>query len=368
MPAPLIIGGGPAGAAVAISLARAGRPVTLIERNAAPHHKVCGDFLSAHAVRMIEELGVDLAPLAPAPIARVRLVHGTAEASAALPFPAVGLSRMALDEALLIRANDAGASLLRGHAVRSLHRCGGGFLVDVGAHGRHTTQTVFLGTGKHDLRGAARPWHGTELVGLKTYLPLVADRSQALAETVELVLFPGGYAGLMPVEAGRAVLCWLMPRTLLRRLGPWPAAFEWLLAACPHLARRLGDAVPLLPRPVAVAGIPYGFVYRGEGHDGLFRLGDQAGVIPSLAGDGVAIALLSGRLAAEAWLAGEEAATGAYHRRLRGELRRPIRLAGVVHGLLRSQTARRWAVAACRRWSGLLGWIARATRVGEGCE
>ena len=99
MSAPLIIGGGPAGAAAAITLAQAGRPVTLIERNTGAHHKVCGDFLSADTVRLIGELGVDLEPLGPAPISRVRVVHGAAEASAALPFPAVGLSRMALDEA-----------------------------------------------------------------------------------------------------------------------------------------------------------------------------------------------------------------------------------------------------------------------------
>jgi menaquinone-9 beta-reductase len=362
--APLIIGGGPAGAAVAISLAQAGRAVTLIERHAGAHHKVCGDFLSADAVRLIGELGVDLAPLCAAPIVRVRIVRGTAEASAALPFPALGLSRMALDEALLARAGGAGAQLLRGAAVRALHRCGEGFVVDAGAHGRWAAGTVFLGTGKHDLRGAARPWRGAELVGLKTYLALAAEQARALAGAVELVLFPGGYAGLMPVEAGRVVLCWLMPRAVLRRLDAWPAALEWLLGVCPHLAQRLAGSVPLLAKPVAVAGIPYGFVHRG-GDGGLFRLGDQAGVIPSLAGDGVAIALTSGRLAAEAWLSGEGLAVG-YHRRLRRKLERPVRLAGAAHQLVRSAAMQSWAVAVCRRWPGLLASLATATRIGDG--
>jgi flavin-dependent dehydrogenase len=359
---PLIIGGGPAGAAAAISLAQAGRPVTLIERHARAHHKVCGDFLSAHAVRLIGELGVDLAPLGPAPIMRVRLVHGAVEASARLPFPALGLSRMALDEALLDRAGSVGAQLLRGVAVRWLRRCGDGFVVDAGVQERWAAATVFLGTGKHDLRGAERPRHGAELVGLKTYLAPAAEQSQALAGTVELVLFPGGYAGLMPVEAGRAVLCWLMPRALLRRLDAWPAALEWLLGACPHLAGRLAGSVSLLERPVAVAGIPYGFVHRGRGDGGLFRLGDQAGVIPSLAGDGVAIALTSGRLAAEAWLAGGDAAVG-YHRRLRRKLHRPVRVAGLAHRLMRAPGMQAWGLAACRQWPGLLSCLASATRI-----
>ena len=362
MSAPLIIGGGPAGAAVAISLARAGRPVTLIERHAGAHHKVCGDFLSAGAVRMIGELGVDLAPLGPAQIARVRIVHGAAEASGALPFPALGVSRMALDEALLARAGEAGARVLRGVAVRRLCRDGDGFVVDAGAHGRWVAETVFLGTGKHDLRGAARPPHGAELVGLKTYLMPSPEQMRALAETVELVLFPGGYAGLMPVKGGRTVLCWLMPRAVLRRMGAWPAALEWLLSACPHLARRLAGSTSVLARPVAVAGIPYGFLHRG-GDCGMFRLGDQAGVIPSLAGDGVAIALLSGRLAAEAWLAGEGSAA-AYHWRLRRRLRRPVRMAGVAHRVMRNAAFQSCAVQACRRWPGLLAGLASATRIG----
>ena len=358
---PLIIGGGPAGAAVAISLARAGRAVTLIERSAGAHHKVCGDFLSAEAVRMVAELGVDLAPLGPARIGRVRVVHGDAAASALLPFLAFGLSRLALDEALLVRAAGVGARVLRGVSVRGLGRCVDGFVVEAGGNGRWVADTVFLGTGKHDLRGAARPWRGAELVGMKTYVRLGPEQSRALAGTVELVLFPGGYAGLMPVEGGRAVLCWLMPRAVLRRLGVWPGALEWLVGACPHLARRLAGAVPLLERPVAVAGIPYGFVHRGGG-GGLFRLGDQAGVIPSLAGDGVAIALLSGRLAGEAWLGGEKGA-GGYHRRLRRRLRGPVRVAGMAHRLMRAGGLQGWAVAACGRWPGLLGGLASATRV-----
>jgi flavin-dependent dehydrogenase len=60
MPRALIIGGGPAGTAAAITLARAGRAVTLIERNADPTDKVCGDFLSVDAMAQAEALGIDL--------------------------------------------------------------------------------------------------------------------------------------------------------------------------------------------------------------------------------------------------------------------------------------------------------------------
>ena len=125
MPGPVIIGGGPAGATAAILLARAGRAVTLIERNAGPTDKVCGDFLSAEAIEAIAALGVDIAALAPSQITNVRLVHGKRSATARLPFPALGLTRRALDEALLRQAELSGATILRGCSVRGINRTTG---------------------------------------------------------------------------------------------------------------------------------------------------------------------------------------------------------------------------------------------------
>ena len=89
----IVIGGGPAGAAAAILLARAGQPVTVLERNSEPAHKVCGDFLSATALGCIADLGIDLEKLEPSRINAVRLIYGNRIAVAPLPTPALGLSR-----------------------------------------------------------------------------------------------------------------------------------------------------------------------------------------------------------------------------------------------------------------------------------
>ena len=104
---------------------------------------------------MAAALGVDLARFAPAAITRVRLVHGRADAVAALPFPALGLSREVLDEALLARAAEAGAGS-RGHAVRRLRRTEVDPWGGRGAWGNADRVCVPC-HGKHDLRGAARP-------------------------------------------------------------------------------------------------------------------------------------------------------------------------------------------------------------------
>ncbi len=98
---PVIIGAGPAGTAAAITLATAGYRPSVIERTTGPTDKVCGDFLSIDSIQRCRSLGVDPASLGAAPIDRVRLIHGERVTEAALPFPAMGLSRRVLDQALL---------------------------------------------------------------------------------------------------------------------------------------------------------------------------------------------------------------------------------------------------------------------------
>jgi menaquinone-9 beta-reductase len=358
---PVIIGGGPAGAAAAIALARAGRNVTLIERSAAASDKVCGDFLSAEAIAMIETLGVDLS--AASTITALRLVHRDRAATTHLPFTARGLSRRALDEALLRQARAGGATVLRGHRVGAIEQASGTMRLDCGPIGRMIADTVFLATGKHELRGVARTDRGTGLVGLKMYYALAAAQLAALRHHVELILLVGGYAGLQLVEADRAVLCALLPAARLRTVGGrWDRLLDLLTDECPHLRERLNGARAVLDRPLAVAGLPYGYVHAPGRCDppGLFRVGDQAAVIGSLTGDGVALALAGGSLAAQTWLAGGDAA--GYHRQLAAGLSRQMRVASAIHRLCLVRGLQPWVAAACGVWPGAMRLAAAATR------
>ena len=83
----LVLGGGPAGCAASIALARKGRAVTLIERELTPHHKVCGEFLSGEALADLHALGIDVASLGAVSIDYVRLAAARRAAEAPLPFP-----------------------------------------------------------------------------------------------------------------------------------------------------------------------------------------------------------------------------------------------------------------------------------------
>ena len=368
---PLIIGGGPAGAAAAITLARAGCPPLLVESATGPADKVCGDFLSIDAIERARALCVDPAALGAVPIRHVRLIHHRQVTEASLPFPALGLSRRRLDAALLQAAEHSGAVLMAGHTVRHLTRDAAGW------HARTDAATldagvVFLATGKHDLRAMPRrsgkagshanASANAGSVGMKMYLRLAPGAARSLQGATELTVFPGGYAGMQFVEQDRAVVCVAVRRQALRTCGGnWSGLLAAIGRASPRFAAQLAGATPLLARPLAVAGIPYGYQAQPRDVPGLFRLGDQAAVIASLTGDGMAIALHSGRAAALAWLAGTDAAS--FQATLARQLAGQMRLAGLLHRAGISFLSQGMAVQLASLFPGLLRQAATRTRL-----
>jgi len=91
-------------------------------------------------------------------------------------------------------------------------------------------------------------------------------------------------------------------------------------------------------------------------------VGDQAAVIPSLTGDGVALALSSGTLAARTWLQHGNVARR-YHRGNAALITRQMRIATAIHGLCRRDSMQAWVVAACRLWPGAMRLAAGWTRL-----
>lgn len=358
----IVVGGGPAGASLAALLARAGREVELFEREAGPADKVCGEFLSREAALYLASLGLDLRALGAVPLESVRLVTSRSLASARLPFAALSLSRRALDEALLERAAQLGAVIHRGAVVQGLASSGGGWAARLADGATIEASAAFLATGKHDLRGFRRP-RGIQgdLIAFKQHWRLAPAQIAELAGNVELILFRGGYAGLQPVEGGRANLCLLVRRRRLSALGRWNDLLASIRAESPHLDARLEGATPDAARPLAVTAIPYGYVRTRA--DGVWRLGDQAAVIPSFSGDGISIALHSARLAAATYLRGGDA--DGFQRQLARDVTKPMILAtGLSLGLV-CRPAQLALGAAASLLPGLLPVVAEHTRVSE---
>ncbi len=145
---PLIVGGGPAGSATAIGLARGGVRATLLERTRETGDALCGGFLSWRTLETLATLGVEPDALNPARIVRARVFAGGGRpVEAPLPFAALAVSRHRLDTMLLGAAERAGAGVERSIGVRSAE----GATVRLADGASLTGDALFLATGKHDV-------------------------------------------------------------------------------------------------------------------------------------------------------------------------------------------------------------------------
>ena len=329
----LIVGGGPAGSAAAITLARAGVPHLLVERTRETGDALCGGFLSWRTLQSLAALGIEADALNPARITRVRVLAGNRVVEAALPAPALAVSRHRLDTVMLDVAIAAGAAIERGVNVRAIEdrqaRTAEGATL--------AADTLFLASGKHDIRGLARPESARgedPTLGLRLRIRPSPALAAEVGDAVELHLFPGGYVGTALQEDGSLNLCLAVHRSVMQDAGDPSALLRALGNAHPALGDRLaswdGQA------PDAIANIPYGWRARATA-PGVFRVGDQAGVIPSLAGEGMGIAIASGRSAAEAHARGEAAPI--WQARFARSLARPIGAASLLRGLAESRHA-----------------------------
>ncbi len=359
----IVVGGGPAGSAAAISLQRNGKQVLLLEKEPAAHHKVCGEFISYEVAHYLDALGINLDALGAEPIDSIRLIRGKKSVCTKLPFQAYSLSRLALDEALLLLAQTEGVEIYRGTTVTGMHKEELGWRTTWAA-GEARAKTLFLATGKHDVRGWRRPEGSqNDLIGFKIHYQLNPDQTQALSRHVEIILFKGGYAGLEPVESSKANLCLVVKKSRFTACGKnWEEFLKDLLIQTPSLADRLEGATTSWARPLAIYGIPYGFVFKARADDPteLYRLGDQMGVIPSFSGDGMAIALHTAALAVSACLKED---SYAYHTRAKKELVPQIRQTTWLMILMSSVFSQKIFIHLCHLMPRSLAFLANKTRL-----
>ena len=358
----LVIGGGPAGSMLAARLAAAGREVVLLEKERTAHDKVCGEFLSREAVEYLEQLGIRPRELGANSIERVCMHTGRITTEAKLPFTAMSLSRRVMDEAMLAKAATAGCELRRGMFVERVEAAGDGWLVRSRGGESIAAKAVFLATGKHELNGCERI-NGVQcdLVGFKMHWGLARTQTEALREVMRLYLFRGGYGGMSLVENETANLCFVVKQRRLRELGGWTNLVEAIFDEVPGIRVRLHDAVPRWTKPLAISPIPYGHLARAA--DGIWRVGDQAVVIPSFTGDGMSIAMHSAALAAGMYLDGRSA--DEYLQRLKQQLQSGMRFASNLSQMMVTPAGRVAAPAALFLFPSAMQWIAASTRIPE---
>ena len=298
---------------------------------------------------------------------------GGDEARLALPGTALGLSRYRLDPLLLDGAREAGATVLDGTVVRRIEGdpTVGFELACEGLDGRSGTVRVRAAVGAHGKRsnvdaaleraflGTPTPW-----VGCKAHF-----EGDDLEDAIELhasgEAAGGAYVGMSHVEEGRVNVCWIGRAADLKRAGSPDAWLAAMGETNPHLGVRLARLARVTPYK-SVAQVT--FAAKPLVDRGVVMVGDAAGMIAPLCGDGMAMALsgaalLAPRLAAH--LRGDVARSAfeAYYRAAWTDtFRTRLRLGRVLHRLATRPEAARVAVAACCVAPAMGAWVVRHTR------
>lgn len=356
---PLIVGGGPAGAAAAIHLSKAGVRPIVIERMSQPGDALCGGFLSWRTLEQLERLGLSPQVLAGHSVRELHVFAGAHEHVIALPDQAMGLSRRRLDGLLLGHAREMGALVRTGTAALA------DGVITLGSGECLASESLFIATGKHDLRGLTRPRSAAgddPMLGLRLRLPPSPSLTATLTDRIEMHLFRGGYLGIVLQEDGSANFCMAVRKSRLALAGGQPARlFDQLAQDHPRLGDRLAG-MQSTPSIDAIGHVPYGWRAMTS-PPGVFRLGDQAGVIASLAGEGIGVALASADCAVRFWRAGGAASAPAFQHAFARRLRRPLAMAGLIAGLATLPAVAGWPLALLTSVPGAASVAARMTRV-----
>ena len=369
----IVIGGGPSGATAGALLARAGRRVAIVERAPFPRRKVCGEFISATTWPVLEELGIAsrLGEAAAPDVTRVGLFEGDAALDAPMPASqgaqrwgrAVG--REILDAELLALARSEGAEIFQPHTVRAVRRRGTAFELDVEADGSEASMcspVVVAANGSWERDLFARPpAHAAgDLFGFKARF----TGARLAVGLMPLVLFPGGYGGLVHTDANEVSFSCCIRRDALaaarvrHRGGAGEAVFAHAMESCRGLRHALEGA------HCSGAWLSAGPIRPGVrelARNGLFRIGNAAGEAHPLVAEGISMAIQSGYLLARA-LVGRSSidlASRDYARQWRQVFAARVHASRLFAAVTLPDRTRRAACAAIARMPAILTWGAR---------
>ena len=338
-----VVGGGPAGLATAIFASRAGLSTVMLDRSSGPPDKACGEGLMPAGVRVLEAMGARdrIGSADCAPFLGIRYVQEDGScAEGRLPSPGLGIRRTALTSALARRAGECGVEMRWSCQVEGFTTTAESVTL-AAAGGAVVARVLVAADGLHSrlrrLAGLDRPSRLPQRLGLRQHF-----RVAPWSEFVEVHLGDGAEAFVTPAGAERVGIAFLFERDAVGET----ISFENLLRRFPSLASRLADA-PADSRARGAGPLAQGV--RSRIADRFVLVGDSAGYVDAITGEGISLALV-GAQALGAILPGalERGATRdsllPYERAAAREFRRYTVVCRSVLGLARRPRLRRRVV------------------------
>ncbi|GAB4031062.1 NAD(P)/FAD-dependent oxidoreductase [Spirosoma gilvum] len=294
----VIIGGGLAGLTAGIHLARHNLRVVLFEKQAYPHHKVCGEYVSNEVLPYLQQLGVWVDTLNPAQIQHFSLstVSG-ATIESDLPLGGFSVSRYALDNYLAQKAVLSGVTIIQDEVKRVFfEETTNAFTIETASDTTFRSTIAIGAYGKRSLldKQLNRPFIRKESPWLGVKAHYKADFTEGL---VSLHNFHGGYCGLCQVENGIVNACYLATYESFKAYKNIDAFQRQVLSQNPHLAHFFLNAELLFDKPLVISQISFAPKQPVENH--VLMCGDTAGLIHPLCGNGMAMAIHSAKLVSE---------------------------------------------------------------------
>lgn len=296
----ILIGGGLAGLTAAIHLAKNELSVLVFERHAYPRHKVCGEYVSNEVIPYLNYLAVDLEKLSLPQIDELLITTATGkEIHQNLPLGGFGISRYAFDDLLYQKAKQLGVDFVfekveeviqneNDYVVKSRNESISADMV-LGSFGKRSNLDQLW---NRDF--IAKPAHW---VGIKAHYA----HPNFPKNKVELHNFEGGYCGLSLTETHHVNLCYLAKYESFKKYKNIDDFNEKVLKKNKHLAQFFDEASLAFEKHLAIAQVS--FESKKAVEHGMLMLGDSAGLIHPLCGNGMAMAIHSAKLAAEEVLA-----------------------------------------------------------------
>ncbi len=360
----LIIGGGLAGLTAALHLNKVGLMVTLIEKDTYPHHKVCGEYISNEVNPYFKWLGLDIESLAPTFISKLLFTSNLGQSiQTQLPLGGFGLSRYTLDHYLYTELVKRKVNILHDRVVE-INFAHNQFTVATTNHTFNATYVI----GAYGKRSAIDVKLNRSFMDKQS--PYLAVKSHYHAnfpnDLVSLHNFEGGYCGVSKVENDRMNICYLANYEHFKKYKNLSGFQENVLYKNRYLKDILENATSLFDHSLTISQVS--FERKEPVYNHILMVGDTAGLIHPLCGNGMAMAIHAAKIASELLhqriegkINSREALEESYTAHWNREFKRRLKMGRMLAALLRNTNLESLAISAMIKMPFLLNSIIKKT-------